>query len=79
MFGAPDTTLDADMFANLEKPSLQNGDGNVTPEAELNSLDVFDDHCLKNSLKKNKDLLSSDHQGEISNDEGIAKIKECYW
>ncbi|KAM0936271.1 putative peroxidase [Dioscorea sansibarensis] len=71
--GAPDSTMDTDMLADLQKLCPQNGDGNVTTALDRNSTDVFDNHYFKNLLN-NKGLLSSD-QGLFSSDDGVAATK----
>lgn len=71
--GAPDSTMDTDMVADLQKLCPQNGDGNVTTALDRNSTDVFDNHYFKNLLN-NKGLLSSD-QGLFSSADGVAATK----
>ncbi|KAK7329671.1 hypothetical protein VNO77_23845 [Canavalia gladiata] len=57
--GAPDSTLDTTMLADLQRLCPQNGDGNVTSVLDRNSSDLFDNHYFKNLLV-GKGLLSSD-------------------
>ncbi|XP_027333110.1 peroxidase N-like [Abrus precatorius] len=71
--GAPDSTLDISMLADLQILCPQNGDGNVTTVLDRNSSDLFDNHYFKNLLS-GKGLLSSD-QILFSSDEATSTTK----
>ncbi|KAJ4849394.1 hypothetical protein Tsubulata_018602 [Turnera subulata] len=57
--GAPDSTLESSMLADLQNLCPQNSDGNKTTAFDRNSTDLFDNHYFQN-LINNKGLLSSD-------------------
>ncbi|TKY54463.1 Peroxidase N [Spatholobus suberectus] len=71
--GAPDSTLDTAMLADLQSLCPQNGDGNVTTVLDRNSSDLFDNHYFKNLLS-GKGLLGSD-QILFSSDEANSTTK----
>jgi peroxidase len=57
--GSPDSTLEANMLADLQNLCPQNGNGNITAVLDRHSPDIFDNHYFKNLLN-GKGLLSSD-------------------
>jgi len=57
--GSPDSTLEANMLADLQNLCPQNGNGNVNVVLDRHSPDIFDNHYFKNLLN-GKGLLSSD-------------------
>ncbi|CAK9171315.1 unnamed protein product [Ilex paraguariensis] len=71
--GVPDSTMETNMFSDLQKLCPPTDDGNKTAPLDRNSIDLFDNHYFKNLLN-GKGLLSSD-QILFSSDEALSTTK----